>query len=121
MGRLTITEKQSQRLGLKSHTQLSPLLEKSCLRISANISYENTAKDVKYLTGMYVSAKTQERLVHRTEFKTTKVDAEIKELSVDGGKVRLRTQLGFACKWRNYKGISVNKKSKWLLFRIIKA
>lgn len=109
MGRLTITEKQSQKLGLKSHSQLSPLLEKSCLRISANVSYQNTAKDVKNLTGIYVSAKTQERLVHRREFKTTKVDKEIKEVSVDGGKVRLRTPLGEGSKWRDYKGIFVNK------------
>ena len=117
MGPLTITEKQSQRLGLKSHTQLSPLLEKCCLRISANVSYDNTAKDVKYVTGIYVSAKTQERLVNRTEFKTTKVDSEIKELSVDGGKVRLRTPLGEACQWRDYKGICLNKEVKLAVFQ----
>ncbi|MBC6476436.1 MAG: hypothetical protein GDA56_00150 [Hormoscilla sp. GM7CHS1pb] len=109
LGKLTITEKQCQRLGVKPHNQLSPLLEKCCLRISANVSYENTAKDVKYLTVIYVSAKTQQRLVHRTEFNMAKVSSEIKELCVDGGKVRLRTPLGEAYQWRDYKGLCINK------------
>ena len=117
LGKLTITDKQGKRLGIKSHTQLSPLLEKCCLRISANVSYENTAKDVKYLTGIYVSSKTQERLVNRTEFNTPKVDSEIKELSVDGGKIRLRTPLGEACQWRDYKGICVNQEVKVAFFQ----
>ena len=110
LGKLTLADKQCQRLGVKPHNKLSPLLEKCWLRISANVSYENTAKDVKYLTGIYVSAKTQQRLVHRTEFNMAKVSKPIKELCVDGGKVRLRTPLGEACQWRDYKGICINKK-----------
>ena len=109
LGNLTITEKQGEQLGVKSHTQLSPLLSKCCLRISANVSYENAAKDIEYLTGNYVSAKTQQRLVHRTKFDKVKIENEIEELCVDGGKVRLRTPLGEACQWRDYKGICINQ------------
>ena len=56
-------------------------------------------------------------MVHRTEFKNTKVDEEIKELSVDGGKVKLRTPLGEACQWRDYQGISLNKEVKLAVFQ----
>lgn len=110
MGKLTITEQQAEKLSVKSHKQLSPLFEKCCLRVSANVSYHNASKDVKYLTGMYVSPKTQQRLVHRTEFDMAKVENEIKELSVDGGKIRLRTPLGEAFMWRDYQGTCINKK-----------
>jgi hypothetical protein len=45
------------------------------------------------------------------------VENEIKELSVDGGKVRLRTPLGEACQWRDYQGICLNKEVKVALFQ----
>ncbi len=53
-----------------------------------------------------MSAKTQQRLVHRQTFPLANRDEAIEELSVDGGKVRLRTGLGVACQWRDYKAIA---------------
>ncbi len=41
LGVLKLKSQQTQRLGLRSHSQLSPLLEKCCLRLSANESYQN--------------------------------------------------------------------------------
>jgi len=38
-------------------------LEQCCVRASANVSYENAAKDVEAYTGIKVSAKTQQRIV----------------------------------------------------------
>jgi hypothetical protein len=108
--KIPITEQQCKKLKINSHTQLSPLLQKCCLKISANISYQNSAKNVEYLTEIYVADKTQQRLVQRTEFNQADVNDEIKKISVDGGKVRLRTELGKPCIWRDYKGICVNPK-----------
>jgi len=65
---LPITSKQADKLEVKSRGQISPYLEKCCLVISANVSYKNAEKDVKTLTGISVSAKTQQRLVHRHKF-----------------------------------------------------
>jgi len=79
------------------------------LIVSANVSYQNAAKDVKYLTGIDVSSKTQQRLVHQQAFKLPIQDKEIQELSVDGGKIRLRTPLGEPCIWRDYKGIRLHE------------
>ena len=77
LGNISITEAQCKCLELEKSTQLSPLLKKCCLRISANVSYQNTAKDIEYLTGIYVSAKTQQRLVQVTEFKRASAEDEI--------------------------------------------
>jgi len=44
---LTVSRKQAQKLGLKARVRLSPLLEKSCLLLSANVSYENVERDLK--------------------------------------------------------------------------
>jgi hypothetical protein len=63
-------------------------LEKCCLIVSANVSYQNAAKDIKVLTGIEVPAKTQQRLVHRQKFPLPLQEQEIQELSVDGGKIR---------------------------------
>lgn len=78
------------------------------MRSSANVSYENAAADVELFTGMRVPAKTQHRLVHRQDFSLPSLNSEVKELSVDGGKVRLRTPLGEACMWRDYKAVRLH-------------
>ena len=109
LGQLTITKDQADILKVKSHTQISPYLEKCCLVISANVSYKNAAKDVKTLTGIYVPAKTQQRLVHRQKFELPLGKNPIKELSVDGRKIRLRTPKGEKCIWRDYKGIRLHE------------
>jgi hypothetical protein len=72
---------------------ISPYLELCCLRISANVSYAHAAADVAMLTGMRVSANTQQRLVQNYEFPQAQAATPIAEASVDGGKVRLRPSL----------------------------
>lgn len=78
--------------------------------MSANVSYARAEKDVERLTGIRVSAKTQQRLVQGFEFPvpSTPPDEPITELSVDGGKIRLRTPLGQQCIWRDYKAIATD-------------
>ncbi len=41
LGELPITSKQAQQLKVPSSNQLSPYLEVCCLRVSANVSYED--------------------------------------------------------------------------------
>jgi hypothetical protein len=82
-----------------------------CVRSSANVSYENAAVDVEFFTGIRVSAKTQQRLVHRQEFSLPSLTSEVKQLSVDGGKVRLRTPMGEACVWRDYKAVRLHQQA----------
>jgi hypothetical protein len=88
--------------------RLSPLIEKSCLLLSANVSYENAERDLKLLTGISVSHSTQQRLVQRSEWIDPKASEPVEALSIDGGKVRLRTPKGEPSQWRDYKAVSLH-------------
>ena len=88
--------------------QLSPYLEICCLRVSANVSYENAAADIEYFTGVQVSCSSQQRLVHRQNFELPTQEDTLEELSVDGGNIRVRTPEGEICAWLGYKAISLH-------------
>ena len=105
---MKLTENQAKKLKVKPNTQLSPHLEKCCLLLSANVSYQNTARDLAILTGLKVCHSTQQRLVQRYEFTKVRVKQEVEELSVDGGKVRLRTPVGQGCEWKDYKAVNLH-------------
>lgn len=111
LGELAITTGQAKKLAVASYRQLSPHLENCCLRLSANVSYEQAERDVAYLTGIRIPAKTQQRLVHQQAFEVPTTKRPLAELSVDGGKVRVRTPLGEACQWRDYKAIATEHAS----------
>jgi len=100
--------KQADRLGLKSRSQLSPLLEKCCLRLSANESYQNAAAEIEALTGMIVGHSTQQRLVLRQELPLPSTLQGISEISLDGGKVRLRGKPTEGSYWRDYKAVRLD-------------
>ena len=51
LGVWQVSEKQSQKLGLKKRTRLSPQLEASCLLLSANVSYAVFSKRFEAIDG----------------------------------------------------------------------
>jgi len=79
------------------------------LLLSANASYERSSQDIGVLTGMAVSRGSQQRLVHRQRFELPVVEAGVEELSLDGGKVRLRTPKGERCRWQDYKAVNLHQ------------
>ncbi len=87
---------------------MSPCLEKCCLLVSANVSYERSAQDIPLLTGMTISRGTQQRLVQRQTFELPTVEANVEEISIDGGKVRIRTPKGEICRWQDYKAVNLH-------------
>jgi hypothetical protein len=103
-----MSENQAQLLSVKAYTQWSPCLEQCCLLLSANESYERAAEDIQVLTGMAVSHSTQQRLVHRQTFELPHLSQAVEEMSIDGGKVRLRTPKGEPSQWRDYKGVNLH-------------
>lgn len=90
--------------------QLSPYLESCCLRLSAKVSYQHAAEDLRYLTGIAVSKSAQQRLVHRQDFSQVEVSKAVEELSVDGGNIRVRTPEGEPCGWRGYKAVCLHER-----------
>ncbi|MGI0494980.1 ISKra4 family transposase [Alkalinema pantanalense CENA528] len=109
LGRLSLSEKQAQTLGVKAYSRWSPYLEQCCLLLSANESYQRASDDLEVLTGMSVSHSSQQRLVHRHDFPSFQVEQTVEEMSVDGGKVRLRTPKGEPSQWRDYKGVNLHE------------
>jgi hypothetical protein len=110
LGKLPIQSEQAKVLGVGEGKQLSPYLEQCCLRISANVSYANAEADVAAMTGIRVSAKTQQHSVQGCCFAEPigETEAALEEISVDGGKVRIRTPLAETSVWQDYKAISTN-------------
>ena len=74
----------------------------------AKASYTHAESDVAILTGVRVSAKTQERMVKRSTLPEPTSEEPVSELTLDGGMVRVRTPKGEASVWRHYHGIRVN-------------
>lgn len=105
VGELKLKAKQVQKLGLKPRSRLTPLLQKCCLRLSANESYQNAELEIEALTGVNVGHSTQQKLVLKQEFQLPSVKQGVSEVSVDGGKVRLRSKPEEACYWRDYKAV----------------
>lgn len=105
VGSLQIHSVQAQRLNLKAHSRLSGLLEKSCLQLSAKESFQSAEADIEMLTGIAVGHSTQQRLVHRQTFELPQAKQPVSEVSIDGGKVRLRNLKDSESAWRDYKAV----------------
>ena len=75
---MPLTEKQAKLLSVRPHTQLSPYVEMCCLRVSANVSYQNAQDDVEFLIGIKIASKTQQRLVNRQKFEPKTMDEPVK-------------------------------------------
>ncbi|NER26018.1 MAG: ISKra4 family transposase [Symploca sp. SIO1C2] len=104
IGKLKITKKQADALGIEPLTRHSPLLSRCCLLLSANESYHNAETDLYLLTGLKVGHSTQHRLVNQIELLPPELKQGLSEVSVDGGKIRLRTEAkGKPGVWQEYK------------------
>lgn len=96
---------------------MSGYLEKCCLLLSANESYERAQQDIEVLTGMSVSHSTHQRLVHRHDFSEVVVNKSVEAMSIDGGKVRLRTPQGERCIWNDYKAVQLHGQATAAYFK----
>ena len=84
-------------------------MEKCCLLISANESYQMAEKDLEIFTGVKVSHSTLHRLVKRQEFELPTSKQGVQEITLDGGQVRLRNETkGEGCYWKDYKAICLD-------------
>ena len=108
---------QAQTLNVKAYTPWSPWLEKCCLLLSANESYERAAEELQVLTGVAVSHSTQQRLVPRQGFALPQVAPRVEEMSLDGGKVRLRAPNGEPSAWRDYKAVNLHERCMSAFFQ----
>jgi hypothetical protein len=81
VGFLEMRQSQAEQLGVKAHSRLRGGLENASLRLSANASFQDAEADIAALTGMNVG---------RQSFEPVEAKQGVSEVSIDGGKVRLR-------------------------------
>lgn len=114
---MPITSQQARRLHLPPRSRCSPLLQKCCLLLTANESYQRAEEDLFTLTGIAVSHSTLQRLVQRQEWPDPQLSEPLQTLELDGGMIRLRTPLGHPCEWREYKAINVDAQTQMAFFK----
>jgi hypothetical protein len=85
------------------------MMEKCALLISANESYQRAEEDLEELTGIEISHSTLQRLVNRQEFELPTSKQGVQEITLDGGKIRLRNETkGEPCYWKDYKALCLD-------------
>ena len=70
------------------------------------MSYEQASHDIAVMMGLEVGHSTLHRLVARTQLPESQAQQVSEAMSVDGGKVGLRTPTG--TQWRDYKLVSLH-------------
>lgn len=75
------------------------------MRLCANESYQSAEAEIEALTGVKVGHTTHQRLVLRQQLSWPEAKQAVTEVSVDGGKVRLRSQTNQGGYWRDYKAV----------------
>jgi hypothetical protein len=74
--------------------------------LSANESYQRAEEDLEMLMGLKVGHSSLHRFVQKAEFPTGNSQTRVNSLSVDGGKVHLRSETGGKGEWRDDKAVS---------------
>lgn len=77
--------------------------------LAANESYQHAERDIELLTGIKVGHSSQHRYVQQQSIAEPSVNRRVSALSIDGGKVRLRTEQKGASEWRDYKAVSLHQ------------
>ena len=75
------------------------------MRLSAKESYQKAEVEIEALTGVKVGHRTQQKLVVEQDWELPQAKQAVCEVSMDGGKVRLRGKPQAACYWRDYKTV----------------
>ena len=113
LGMWTLSSEQARHLKVKSHRQVSPLLEKCLLVAAAKTSFAQAEKDLALLCGVLVSDSTVRRLVVNTwngsvpSRPPTSASNSVSLVCVDGGMVRLESEAG-GTQWRQYKALCLD-------------
>lgn len=106
---MRLSQTQGQRLGLKAKRQLSPALEKCCLRLCAQASFQQAEQTVKTVMGLKVGHSRLHRLVHQEELPASDGTHPAAAVSIDGGKVRVRSEATGRGEWRDYKAVRLHQ------------
>ncbi len=106
MGVVEIGSHQARRLGVRAHRPWSPVIEKCSLRTCAQLSYGEAEAQIRMLMGVSIGHSSLHRLVNQTPLPASEGDTVSNQVSIDGGKIRLRHESGGV--WQDYKAVSLS-------------
>lgn len=109
LGKVTLSQKQGKRLKLKPKRQLSPALEKCCLRLCAEASYHQAEQTIETVMGLKVGHSSLQRLVEKDEVPDRQASVATEAASIDGGKIRIRNEETGKGEWRDYKAVRLHQ------------
>jgi hypothetical protein len=84
------------------------MMEKCSLRLCAQSSYEQAAKNLRMLMGMEVGHSNLHRLVQKTVLPASQAEKKVTAASIDGGKIRVQSKDSRTGKWQDYKVVSLH-------------
>jgi hypothetical protein len=96
-------------LNLAAHTQVSPALQKCCLRLCAQSSYQQAEANLKSVMGLSIGHSCLHRLVGRVELPPDESIETVEAASIDGGKIRVRSLNGGPGQWLDYKAVRLHQ------------
>jgi hypothetical protein len=109
LGEVTISQRQGKRLNLAAHTQVSPALQKCCLRLCAQSSYQQAEANLKTVMGLSIGHSCLHRLVGRVELPPDESTESAEAGSIDGGKIRVRPCKDGPGQWLNDKAVRLHQ------------
>lgn len=101
-----------KKLGFKQKSGISPGLKQACLILAANESFEHSEKDLKMLTGVFVSKSRIHRIAQEEETEEYEPEEEVSEICLDGGSMPMRRG-----EFQQFKTSRVNKKWHFAKFK----
>jgi hypothetical protein len=84
------------------------VLETCALRLCAQSSYQQAEDNFKTLLGIAVGHSCLHRWVQQTTLPDAQAPETVEAASIDGGKIRLRSETGGTGEWRDYKAVSLH-------------
>ena len=105
---MSISQRQGKNLGLRPKSRLSPVLEKSALRLCAQSSYGQAEENCRVILGINLGHSVLQRLVQSVEIPNLGKTQTVESITIDGGKVRVQSQATKSGEWRDYKSVCLS-------------
>jgi hypothetical protein len=96
-------------------------MEKCCLRLCAQNSYEQAEKNLTVLMGVAVGHSNLHRLVQKTVLPASQTEKTVAAASFDGGKIRVQSQDSRVGQWQDYKAVSLQDSNCEAFFQMPEA
>ena len=112
IGNFKASRRELKKLKFEQKSSISPALEKACLILASNESFEYAEKDLESLTGIFIGKSTIYKIALKEETEEYEPEEEVHEICLDGGSMPMRTG-----EFQQFKTSRVNKRWHFARFK----